>query len=65
MSIRRSITDLWTDQSAVTTTEYAFLLATFVLVIVVGFANLTDEVQTVVNTTGEQLRQGSGIGCTP
>ena len=54
---------LWADESAVTTAEYAFLLAALVVTVVVAFANLSGEVQTSVNSSSDTLRRTSGIGC--
>ena len=65
MSGLACVNHLWTDESAVTTAEYAFLLATFVLVTIVAFANLTDEVQGVVEKSSTKLERGSGMSCAP
>lgn len=59
----RGVANLWLDESAVTTAEYAFLLAALVVTVVVAFANLSGEVQTTVNSSSDALQETSGIGC--
>ena len=64
MRITAALHLLWLDESAISSAEYALMLAVVSLAALVAFANVSTEVQTVVNRTSERLQSSSGMSCT-
>lgn len=54
---------LWRNETGMTSTEYAILLAVVSLSAVVAFGEYSTEIQTIVNRTSNELLRISGIGC--
>jgi len=54
---------LWRNETGMTSTEYAILLAVVSLSAVVAFGEYSTEIQTIVNRTSDELNRITGIGC--
>lgn len=63
MSFLGSFAYLLRDEQGVSSVEYAFLLAVVSLAAVLAFTRHSQEVQNVVNITGDKMQDASGIGC--
>lgn len=63
MPLRRALALLWTDELAVTATEYALLIATVALAAVIAFGSHTHQVNVIYNRTSAELARVFGMGC--
>jgi len=59
----QSLLRLWSDESGVTSVEYAFVLAALSLAGVVAFTSVNYEVRDVVDKCSNKMESISGIGC--
>ncbi|MFW5868952.1 MAG: Flp family type IVb pilin [Armatimonadota bacterium] len=54
---------LMADEAGMSSAEYALMLALVSLAALVGFGQVSDEVQYMVDQTSQRLREASGMGC--
>ena len=63
MPIRQRFAFLVADEAGMSSAEYAMMLALVSLAALVGFGQVSDEVQHIVQRTSARMQEASGMGC--